>query len=1181
MNKLKAFTYNEEQERNQRHSVSDGRRSSTVSAAFNIKPRSLSGSQGKQPPEESTDDELGSTFKAMNSKSEQNNSKSDNVILHGRKASTFMGIFRDDAEEKFCNDLEKNNKGKLPLDSISEQKSSNDFENDNLNSNLQEQKLSLRTTGKHSKLSQLLSEKSKFNKKPQLDNIDDIDLSPKTVVDTKLANFNITKNNNIADQLLLPLPNQLDKTSSRSSESDTSIDYDKSKISSNIPSSPDKIKYITIPKTQEQDNLALTPVSSATYYPHQSAVDSPVKSIPNKKKTSQSFEDLHITIPQNVNSSTYDINSQPTSAKDNLSTSVPIVMTIKDLKDWRKNYKIDSDISLNKNKVKKETSMKSNDINKARVDSFVINKQISIKINSNTNGPTIEENHSDKNKEINNENDTKLQVPSIEKPKIIPESSGESATFSDVAKSDLSEATSTEGLTSKPLNELQPVEDDEEEEEEEHSEYPLAVELQPFTSNVGGHTAIFRFSERAVCKALVNRENQWYENIELNNKELLKFMPRYIGVLNVRQHFASQRHASNSNNIPSNGNYSTPIPPASPPNPTSPVTPVSNKKCRKSSKDSDTMVRFKDTIPPTKAESNALSYRRKSSLSQSQKENCKELANTSIGEPLTQIHSVPSTACQSSSMYNCAFPEVVLNDNKHIIPDSLWDRYSNAQPNYTPTSHYEGYLNSPCNLKKSLSNDQEFNKSFSKSTDDIINNSQLQEDFNNKNLTTGNLIEPPLSRFQRNQWDSGSTMINTKLQELVLQEFFAPINNRRDRKGSSGFVHCKRHSGVDDFHDHLAKNNFSKTLEASRSVMDLKEIGKKVSKIQRNVSDLQNQTTPKSASHSVLNEKSDAVDYDPNSHNSDLAAAEAATIAQQQINSSDLLENESVSYESTSGTVVSKFILLEDLTRKMNKPCALDLKMGTRQYGVDAKSSKQRSQRAKCHNTTSRKLGVRICGLKIWNKDYYIKRDKYFGRRVRIGWQFTRALARFFYDGYSVASIIRQIPHLVADIDLLYSELVKLKGYRLYGASLLLMYDGKTKHNRSGKAKLRIIDFARCITKDDLASRSLSFKIPPKYSDSEDRGFLRGLRSLKFYLLMIWNFLTNDTPILENPEDLHDFMNNNAKEFEKNWDWLDEFDKEEESEFNNPKSELRKKWRKYELIFDVEPRHSNTEEVSD
>ncbi len=54
-----------------------------------------------------------------------------------------------------------------------------------------------------------------------------------------------------------------------------------------------------------------------------------------------------------------------------------------------------------------------------------------------------------------------------------------------------------------------------------------AVELKPFNHQVGGHSTVYRFSRRAVCKQLNNRENEFYETVERHHPELLDFLPRY------------------------------------------------------------------------------------------------------------------------------------------------------------------------------------------------------------------------------------------------------------------------------------------------------------------------------------------------------------------------------------------------------------------------------------------------------------------------------------------------------------------------------------------------------------------------------------------------------------------------------------------------------------------------------
>lgn len=64
-----------------------------------------------------------------------------------------------------------------------------------------------------------------------------------------------------------------------------------------------------------------------------------------------------------------------------------------------------------------------------------------------------------------------------------------------------------------------------------------AVELKPYRHQVGGHTTVFRFSRRAVCKQLNNRENEFYERIERRHPDMLMFLPRYV---QIQQQSASQ-----------------------------------------------------------------------------------------------------------------------------------------------------------------------------------------------------------------------------------------------------------------------------------------------------------------------------------------------------------------------------------------------------------------------------------------------------------------------------------------------------------------------------------------------------------------------------------------------------------------------------------------------------------------
>jgi hypothetical protein len=194
---------------------------------------------------------------------------------------------------------------------------------------------------------------------------------------------------------------------------------------------------------------------------------------------------------------------------------------------------------------------------------------------------------------------------------------------------------------------------------------------------------------------------------------------------------------------------------------------------------------------------------------------------------------------------------------------------------------------------------------------------------------------------------------------------------------------------------------------------------------------------------------------------------------------------------STSPSRQEQFLLMEDLTGSLRKPCVLDLKMGVRQYGVDATPEKKKSQTKKSAKTTSRTLGVRICGMqvrssnkaelvikgsflfpppqfstcfptKVWKpaEERYVFEDKYWGRKVKTD-QFTDVLESFLHDGNH--TLVHHIPVILVKLYELAAIVHKLTRYRFYAASLLFIYDGDRDVQQS---------YACSLGKEKLASAS-------------------------------------------------------------------------------------------------------------
>ncbi|KAK3298011.1 uncharacterized protein B0H64DRAFT_458712 [Chaetomium fimeti] len=655
-----------------------------------------------------------------------------------------------------------------------------------------------------------------------------------------------------------------------------------------------------------------------------------------------------------------------------------------------------------------------------------------------------------------------------------------------------------------------------------------AIELIPYKHQVGGHTTLWRFSRRAVCKQLNNRENEFYEKIEKYHRDLLAFLPRYIGVLNV----------------------------------------TFQKQPRRKS----TMKRDDAAVERSRAVLNGPSADLKNAANQGE-------ASQQSSAP--QTPGAPRVISQSIKQSSGQIPTVTFADNQHILPRSLLQPTTNSPSILgrfrSASGSMQGVLcarqeGRPVNSRVDPSRPSLQDRHANSWGATTVNKKLRNEVFNDAFLKQPVAIHRHRKGHQR--------VARRALHQSLRSSGSDPslIESREKRSQSAGpardpppplnggsHAHTQSDLGqVSGFcEDEADPKDVTGTSAPEPEILGASPAQKK--KRRYSGTGLRRKPTDVREGRGDLQyfEEADDATYKGDRESHAPMEVFQASPEREPIREGEAVEEQALGppvgplefgkiprpinpkeAQTQRDSRVEYFLLLEDLTAGMKRPCIMDLKMGTRQYGVDANAKKQKSQQGKCAKTTSRELGVRVCGLQVWDAQAqsYVFKDKYYGRELKKGAEFQAALTRFLYNGVDRASILAHIPTVLQKLDELEVIIKRLRGYRFYAASLLMFYDGDTSsdnnnnnnnsstNNSNGnngnyiddsttdfatdteeaprrsrknprEIDFKMADFANCVTAGDLSARDRP--CPPRHPDEPDRGFLRGLRSLRRYFLQI------------------------------------------------------------------------------
>ncbi|KAG5483292.1 hypothetical protein LSCM1_04834 [Leishmania martiniquensis] len=180
---------------------------------------------------------------------------------------------------------------------------------------------------------------------------------------------------------------------------------------------------------------------------------------------------------------------------------------------------------------------------------------------------------------------------------------------------------------------------------------------------------------------------------------------------------------------------------------------------------------------------------------------------------------------------------------------------------------------------------------------------------------------------------------------------------------------------------------------------------------------------------------------------------------------------------------ICRMIMLEYVCYRFRHPCVMDIKMGSRQYGLHPSPEKKQSKERKAKLSTSARYGIRLSGYRRWNAEerQYNFRSKLQCRCLSLN-EVKSEVSAFLLNSREMERVFRR------QLQRLRVAFSQQTVFRFYTSSLLFVYDAE---DPLKTARVTMVDFAYTYESKELQQGG-----DPDADFDYDVGYLKAIDTL-------------------------------------------------------------------------------------